>query len=90
MRWRSLTSALVGLLGLTVPVPVAAHEIRPAYLQIDEIGPGRYQLLWRTPVLSGMHLPVVLRLPAGVSLVSVDLTVQLEQLAFLVQMHGPE
>lgn len=31
--------------------------------------------------------PVVLRLPPGVSLVSVDLTVQLEQLAFLVQME---
>jgi redox-sensing transcriptional repressor len=30
--------------------------------------------------------PAVLRLPANVSLVSVDLTVQLEQLAFLVQM----
>ena len=29
--------------------------------------------------------PVVLRLPPGVSLVSVDLTVQLEQLAFLAQ-----
>jgi redox-sensing transcriptional repressor len=32
--------------------------------------------------------PVVLRLPATVSLVSVDLAVQLEQLAFLVQMSG--
>lgn len=31
--------------------------------------------------------PVVLRLPPTVSLVSVDLTVQLEQLAFLVQMR---
>lgn len=30
--------------------------------------------------------PIVLRLPEGISLVSVDLTVQLEQLAFLVQM----
>jgi redox-sensing transcriptional repressor len=30
--------------------------------------------------------PAVLRLPSGVSLVSVDLTVQLEQLAFFVQM----
>jgi redox-sensing transcriptional repressor len=30
--------------------------------------------------------PLVLRLPPGVSLVSVDLTVQLEQLAFLVQL----
>lgn len=32
--------------------------------------------------------PVVLRLPSRVSLVSVDLAVQLEQLAFLVQMGG--
>jgi redox-sensing transcriptional repressor len=34
--------------------------------------------------------PVVLRLPPGVSLVSVDLTVQMEQLAFLIQMGGSE
>ncbi len=34
--------------------------------------------------------PTVLRLPPGVSLVSVDLTVQLEQLAFLVQIGGCE
>lgn len=32
--------------------------------------------------------PVVLRLPSGVSLVSVDLAVQLEQLAFLVHLAG--
>jgi hydrogenase/urease accessory protein HupE len=65
MRWPQFQVALLGLLaGLMVPTPIArGHEVRPAYLQIDEIGPGRYQLLWRTPVLSGMHLPVVLRLP---------------------------
>jgi redox-sensing transcriptional repressor len=34
--------------------------------------------------------PVVLRLPPSVRLVSVDLTVQLEQLAFLVQPGGGE
>jgi len=49
------------------PVSISrAHEVRPAYLQIDEVGPGRYQMLWRTPVLSGMRLPVVLRLPDDV------------------------
>jgi redox-sensing transcriptional repressor len=31
--------------------------------------------------------PTVVRLPEGVSLVSVDLAVQLEQLAFLVQLN---
>ena len=65
MHWRWLQVALAGLLAaLMVPMPLArAHEVRPAYLQIDEVGPGRYQLLWRTPVLAGMRLPVVLRLP---------------------------
>jgi hydrogenase/urease accessory protein HupE len=65
MRWRWAKVALAGLwAALMAPMPVAsAHEIRPAYLQLDEIGPGRYQLLWRTPLLSGMRLPVVLRLP---------------------------
>jgi len=41
-----------------------AHESRPAYLEVTETAPGRYDVLWRTPVLSGMRLPVVLRLPA--------------------------
>jgi redox-sensing transcriptional repressor len=34
--------------------------------------------------------PQVLRLPAAISVVSVDLTVQLEQLAFLVQLGGED
>jgi hydrogenase/urease accessory protein HupE len=45
------------------PENARAHEARPAYLEIEEIAPGRYGVLWRTPVLSGMHLPVALRLP---------------------------
>ena len=40
-----------------------AHEARPAYMQVMEIAPQRYEVLWRTPVLSGMRLPVVLRFP---------------------------
>lgn len=40
-----------------------AHEARPAYLEINETASARYDVIWRTPVLSGMHLPVVLKLP---------------------------
>ncbi len=40
-----------------------AHEARPAYLEIKETAPGRYDILWRTPVLSGMRLPVRLAIP---------------------------
>jgi hypothetical protein len=51
---------------LLVP-QAAAHEIRPAYLEINRIGPDRYDVLCRTPVFSGKRLPVVLRLPDGVA-----------------------
>jgi hypothetical protein len=59
-------AALV-LAGLLVALgSAAAHEIRPGYLQVDEVAPGRYEVLWRKPVLSGMPLRVELRLPDGV------------------------
>ena len=40
-----------------------AHESRPAYLEINETIPGRYDVLWRTPLNSGMPLPIVLKFP---------------------------
>jgi len=40
-----------------------SHEARPAYLEIKETAPGRFDLLWRTPVLAGRRLPVALRVP---------------------------
>jgi hypothetical protein len=43
-----------------------AHESRPAYLEVNELTPGRYTVLWRTPTNAGMRLPVRLELPAGV------------------------
>ncbi len=46
--------------------PAWAHEARPAYLEINETAPGQYSVLWRTPVLSGMRLPIMLRLPDNV------------------------
>ncbi len=54
-------------LGLLALVSAAhAHEVRPAYLEVKETSPGRYGILWRTPVLSGMRLPVALKLPDDV------------------------
>jgi hydrogenase/urease accessory protein HupE len=48
-------------------VPAArAHEVRPAYLELKETAPGQFSVLWRTPVLSGMRLPVALKLPDDV------------------------
>ena len=44
----------------------SAHETRPAYLEIKETSPGQFLVLWRTPLMAGMRLPVVLKLPDNV------------------------
>ena len=65
--WRRAGIALLALLCLLGAWPAArAHEARPCYLEIKETAPGRYDLLWRTPVLAGMRLPVLLKLPDDV------------------------
>ena len=40
-----------------------AHESRPAYLEVRETATGQYSVLWRTPQLSGMRLPVTPEFP---------------------------
>lgn len=55
-----LAAAILWLAGAA---GVRAHEARPAYLEVRETAPGRFDLLWRTPVLSGMRLPVGLHVP---------------------------
>jgi hydrogenase/urease accessory protein HupE len=48
---------------LLLPLAAGAHESRPAYLAVNETARGQFIVLWRTPVLAGMRLPVVLKLP---------------------------
>jgi HupE / UreJ protein len=63
---RRIAACLIAaLFALFAGLPAQAHESRPAYLEIKETAPGRYSILWRTPVLSGMRLPVALKLPEG-------------------------
>ena len=51
---------------LLLCAPSFAHEARPAYLEIKETAPGKFSVLWRTPVLAGMRLPLVLKMPDDV------------------------
>ena len=55
------------VLAALLPVSAAwAHEVRPGYLELEETAAGRFSILWRTPVLSGRRLPVLLKLPDDV------------------------
>jgi len=58
-------AALVLPLGAAAPA-ARAHEVRPAYLELEETRAGHFEVLWRTPVFAGMRLPVELKLPDGV------------------------
>jgi len=56
----------LALYGLVVTPAAQAHEARPAYLEVTETSAGRYDVLWRTPMLAGQRLPVALLLPEDV------------------------
>lgn len=64
--WRRIAARIVVVLLAALPA-AHAHEVRPAYLEVKETAPGQFSVLWRTPVLAGMRLPVALKLPDGVS-----------------------
>ena len=49
-----------------MPLASFAHEARPVYLEIKETGAGQFSVLFRTPVLAGMRLPLALQMPEGV------------------------
>ncbi len=43
---------------LLAAMPAMAHELRPGYLEISEISPGDYNVVWKAPVRAGRPLPV--------------------------------
>ncbi len=48
---------------LLLAVGVRADDARPAYLEVREIAPGRYQVMWKTPMLGGARLRIAPRFP---------------------------
>jgi hydrogenase/urease accessory protein HupE len=41
---------------LFAALPAAAHEVRPAYLDLRELAPGEFSVLWKTPMLGDARL----------------------------------
>ena len=55
MLWAAL--GLVAL-GALIPATVAAHEVRPGYLELRENAPGVFQVLWKKPARGELILKV--------------------------------
>jgi HupE / UreJ protein len=67
---RAAPGAMVGvcvasLLGAVAATPVAAHELRPGYLQLRETAPDRYRVLWKQPARGEYRLAIDPVFPAS-------------------------
>lgn len=60
---RAITALVRTALFLLVSARVHGHEVRPAYLEIEEIEPGRVRVLWKQPLSGELALPLRPRLP---------------------------
>ena len=49
---------------VAMAVPADAHEIRPAYLQLDEKAPAQFSVLWKVPATGDRRLALYVRFPA--------------------------
>ena len=56
---------LLALLTAIGSLPLAAHEVRPAFLQIVETAPARFNVLWKQPIVQDRRLPIDPVLPEG-------------------------
>jgi hydrogenase/urease accessory protein HupE len=60
---RGLLRAGVLAAACAAAASAVAHEVRPAYLEIRELGAERYSLLWKVPARGEMRLSLGVRLP---------------------------
>jgi hydrogenase/urease accessory protein HupE len=58
------------LAGWALLVPAAAHEVRPAYLQLRETAWETYDVLWKVPANGDLRLALEVRFPADVRQIS--------------------
>ncbi len=62
-RLAALVTGLI--LALAAWTVAAAHEVRPALVQITEVGPGDYDVTWKRPVVGDMALRLAPHLSGG-------------------------
>lgn len=57
---------LVAALAVAVVLSAAAdaHEMRPAYLALEETQPGEFSVLWKVPAMGDERLGLYVQLPA--------------------------
>lgn len=62
---KRLLAALVLIGSLLAGRAALAHEVRPAYLEIDQTGPATYTAIWKQPVMGDVAIHLVPHLSNG-------------------------
>ena len=65
MRLKYGAVALAVLAAQVLANPLYAHETRPGYLELKEVAPGRYEVLFKRPGSDGPRLRITADLPAN-------------------------
>ena len=69
-RFSVIVVGVISLAGLAALAgPAAAHEVRPALLEITETEPGWFEVAWKVPIFQGQPLKVAPVLPASLKVV---------------------
>jgi len=63
--WTSCCAWLLGLLLFGLAARLEAHEVRPGYLELNEVEAGSYDVLWKVPARGEYRLALYASLPAG-------------------------
>jgi hydrogenase/urease accessory protein HupE len=63
LEMRQTARITLGLIIISLSMQSAAHEVRPAYLDIRAAGDTTYQVFWKVPALGGVRLPLTIRWP---------------------------
>ncbi|UVC08877.1 HupE/UreJ family protein [Rhizobium sp. TH2] len=53
------------IISLLLALPAAAHELRPAYLEINEVAAERYAITWKVPARGEMKMALYAKMPDG-------------------------
>ena len=61
-RWLAV---VVALTVLALARPALAHEVRPAFLEIDQTGPSSYSVIWKQPTMGDVAIHLVPHLSNG-------------------------
>jgi hydrogenase/urease accessory protein HupE len=51
-----LFGALLAILTVTIAAPATAHEVRPAYLEIEQTAPTTYAVTWKRPTMGDVAI----------------------------------